>query len=263
MFVTSSPDLDPGRDSRPGTQDGARAFLPACELAAIRGRVAEWDAQFDDLALPRVDGADLTEGVQTDRTIASWIVRLAFPRLAFYRGWRLATRRRVYGDRCLAWTVPMAPDGGLMDGVMHDLFRAHEDGPFSPDRILDPTLFGTMATLEGDGSLEAYIEAAVLYRELAELGSRGRSDPWRAHRIVDVDPFMRAGPEEGRADAPRPRSAGLWTPEARRGRAGGVAVRFWTVPIDGELRVLEHHYRFTPGTMRVDLDWGHITQLGR
>lgn len=249
--MTSPADPDTGDDSHPGAAPGDRVTLPAAELEALRARVAEWDALFDDSGLQWNDGEDVADGLQTNRSIATWIVQLVFPRLSFAHGWRLATQRRLHGERCLAWTFPMSPDGSVVDDGKDDPLWVPEDRPFAPDRVMDLTLIGTMGTLQGDGSLEAYIEAAVLYRELAELGSRGREDPWRGHRIVDTNPFIAAGLYQYRSDGPGPGS-GLWAPEATRDDSGAVVVCFWTVPTVGELRVLGHRYTFLPGTMRID-----------
>jgi hypothetical protein len=263
MQMTFSSDNQSADDSGHDPAVGDRATVPAAQLEALRGRVAEWDAQFDDLDLSALEGRSTPDDLQTDRSIATSIVNV-FPRLALAGGARLMTQRRMIDGRCHARTLPLvsrAASAGdrVVGGVAWS--RLQED-VHAPDRTLVPTLVETMAVVSGDGSLESYIEAAVLYRELAALGSRGGASPWRSCRIVDTNPFIAAGRLRARRDGQGTRSD-LWIPGAIRDAAETIYVQLWTATTEGPLRVLGHGFRFRTGSRQIEVADIHVRHLLR
>ena len=94
--------------------------------------------------------------------------------------------------------------------------------------------------LEGDGTLRAFAEAAILGRELAELGAWWHGIDWAMHTLLagrdDPDSLAQDWTWEG--DRPE-----RWDPTVEQD-GSLVAVTFWTWSALGGERIVRHTDRF-------------------
>lgn len=97
-------------------------------------------------------------------------------------------------------------EGGNGNGIVYavpvDVAAAlPEASPTQRDRLPTPPvpdrcLPDVMGAIGGDGTPDSYLEASILARELAELGTRWHGCSWVTHQVLDTDPFQESS--EGR-----------------------------------------------------------------
>lgn len=178
-------------------------------------------------------------GAWADRGTAVAAVSV-FPRLRLREDRQLVTYRYRGASDGSGWTF------SFPDHVTPPDAEAFFGGGGSPAESPDGADPDAMAAVAGDGTLQSYLQAALLGLELADLGSRWPSLEWSTHELVDYDDV----PEEMLYPDPSgfwtwlAVPPGSWRPEAVLGADGLVRVRFWTASGLGQWQMLEHRCTF-------------------
>ncbi|MCW3041338.1 MAG: hypothetical protein JWM31_3243, partial [Solirubrobacterales bacterium] len=202
---------------------------------AIRRAVACVDRDLDDSPARRCWRDDHTAGA----------VLACFPRLRLRDDRRLVTYHWREGGNGDGWTFSFPEDAAVPSAAA---FFAADDWP---DRAPDEADPDANAAARGNGTLAAYVEAAVATYELREVGARWHGVSWGTHEVVDpagagdsaVGPWSPDATESGGwawIDEP-PAS---FTPEAVRDGAGLTHARFWTLTGLGGWQLVAHRLTF-------------------
>lgn len=225
-----------------------RKALPKLEVAAEPAKPADGSssaATQSDAAQP----ADASVARFTARDIRQWrekLVELSALPDDTPNGWskspvdpaRLLTvfpKLRVRADHVLRAYV--FKDDGNSNGFVWALpaqaaFPAADDCPRLESHFLNPpkpfdALDDVMEAIEGDDSLESYLQASILRRELKEFGGGWHGIQWGMNTILDENPWKGKRPTDEAPPHDRPESAAdewkwiapqptIWAPEVRR-----------------------------------------------
>lgn len=166
----------------------------------------------------------------------------AFPALALDPRWELRAyqfRKERHGNG-VVWAVPSGSP--VLTAEACPTIEGSRMGTPRPPGALD----SPMLAIRGDGSPESYLQASLLFRELAEFGSLGQGVNWGYHAVVDALPPARAG--AWRWIKARPAD---WRPTVEV-LESGAAVVFYTTAARGQEAIFMHSDWFAPETYLPD-----------
>jgi hypothetical protein len=202
-------------------------IVSARELERKRRRVA---------AISRGFGPE--SGWMVDTETAERIVSV-FPHVNVRDGFRLATVVTRQSSGGNGWTFALPEEVAPPSPV-----RVAAEDRFPPSRP-SGALPDLMEGLEGDGTLWAFAEAAILGRELAELGAWWHGIDWVMHTLLAGrdDPGTLSDRWTWKGDRPE-----RWDPTVERD-GSSVTVTFWTSSALGGERIVRHTDRFEAGSL--------------
>jgi hypothetical protein len=162
-----------------------------------------------------------------------------FPHLRLRDGFRLVTILTRQSSGGNGWTFALPERASPPSQKM-----VEAEDRFPPSKPRD-SLPSFMEGIEGDGTLRSFIEAAILGRELAELGAWWHGISWRTHTLLagNDDPGSLSGTWKWNGERPE-----SWNPVVRRDGSIVEAV-FWTASALGRERIVRHTDRFEPGSL--------------
>lgn len=176
------------------------------------------------------------------------------PSLKLRKGWRLVGYQFVSGGDGNG-VVHAAPESSTFDLSS----CLPQDKEVAPGVVLatprpSESADSFMEAIESDGSDEAYVQASLLYRELAEFGARWHGCSWGAHTILLNDPWSYKGKAGTRGISdqtnwmflkPRPDA---WTPFITHD-ASTVTVSFFTFSALGQEAIFLHRDTYQGSSM--------------
>jgi len=126
-----------------------------------------------------------------------------------------------------------------------------------------------MEAIESDGSLEAYLQASILFREFNEFGATWHGCSWSTHTILLADPWNRklkpkdqekiSGQIHWKFETDKP---DYWEPSVKR-QGETVTVSFFTFSALGSEAIYLHRDRYSSPSMVPEADDEQIIATGR